>query len=271
MSNKISCPYSDLQAHKCFWKAPLSHFVFIDLLCATWPTLHLLTYFLIHHSPPGMCPCHFGWLSLWFNIGNTLRISLGLWMGRNDGICHDNEGRRGGGGGGGGGMWKTLMYTYVPYCAWWLSWQRLNALMIVSRLYYIAIQKHVLPSVQYSDWCKYEYLYFQGINDVWILNLESYELINQGACKFSLINKLHIFQCMDKKFCVEFQREPLKFHTKYLARTLKEIILIQYWKFKSSQIYELIKRFWNAPLSHFVSNDLLYATWTILCTSWPTF
>ena len=97
MSNKISCPYPDLQAHKCFWKAPLSHFVFIDLLCATWPTVHLLTYFLIPHSPPGMCPCHFGCLSLWFNTGNTLWISLGLWMGRNNGICHDNEGRRGGG------------------------------------------------------------------------------------------------------------------------------------------------------------------------------
>ena len=40
---------------------------------------------------------------------------------------------------------------HVPYCDWWLSWQRLNALMIVSRLYHIAIQKHVLPSVHYSD------------------------------------------------------------------------------------------------------------------------
>ena len=40
---------------------------------------------------------------------------------------------------------------HVPYCDWWLSWQRLNALMIVSKFYYIAIQKHVLPSVHYSD------------------------------------------------------------------------------------------------------------------------
>ena len=40
---------------------------------------------------------------------------------------------------------------HVPYCDWWLSWQRLNALMVVSRLYYSAIQKHVLPSVHYSD------------------------------------------------------------------------------------------------------------------------
>ena len=28
---------------------------------------------------------------------------------------------------------------HVPYCDWWLSWQRLNALMVVSRLCYIAI------------------------------------------------------------------------------------------------------------------------------------
>ena len=40
---------------------------------------------------------------------------------------------------------------HVPYCDWWLSWQRLNALMIVSKFYYIAIQKHILPSVHYSD------------------------------------------------------------------------------------------------------------------------
>ena len=47
------------------------------------------------------------------------------------------------------------------------------------------------------------------------------EVVNLGACKFSFINKLHIFQCMDTIFCVEFQREPLKFHTKYLTHTLK--------------------------------------------------
>ena len=40
---------------------------------------------------------------------------------------------------------------HVPYCDWWLSWQRLNALMIVSKFYYIVIQKHVLPSVHYTD------------------------------------------------------------------------------------------------------------------------
>ena len=67
-----------------------------------------------------------------------------------------------------------------------------------------------------------------------------YELLNLWALKFSLLNKLHIFQCLGKIFCVEFQRYPLKFHTKYLTHTLKDVIFIKYWDFKSFQIYELI-------------------------------
>ena len=62
----------------------------------------------------------------------------------------------------------------------------------------------------------------------------TFELLNLRALKFSLVNKIHIFQCMGKIFCVEFQRYPLKFHTKYLAHTLKDIHFIQHWKFKSS-------------------------------------
>ena len=40
-------------------------------------------------------------------------------------------------------------------------------------------------------------------------------------------------------FCVEFQRVPLKFHSKYLTHTLKDAIFIQFWKFKSSHIHKL--------------------------------
>ena len=58
---------------------------------------------------------------------------------------------------------------------------------------------------------------------------ETYELLNLKALKFSPVNKIHIFQCMGKIFCVEFQRYPLKFHTKYLTHTLKDtIILLEY-------------------------------------------
>ena len=43
-----------------------------------------------------------------------------------------------------------------------------------------------------------------------------------------------IFQRMGKIFCVEFQRVPLQFHTKYLTHTLKELDFIHGRKFKSS-------------------------------------
>ena len=43
------------------------------------------------------------------------------------------------------------------------------------------------------------------------------ELVNLAARKFSKLYKNHVCQCMAKIFCVEFQRVPLKFHTKYLT------------------------------------------------------
>ena len=52
----------------------------------------------------------------------------------------------------------------------------------------------------------------------------AYELLNLRALKISMLyKKNHIFQCMGKIFCVEFQRVPLKFHTIYLAHTLKNV------------------------------------------------
>ena len=62
----------------------------------------------------------------------------------------------------------------------------------------------------------------------------TYELLNLRALKFSPMNKINHFQCLGKIFCVEFQRYPLKFHTKYLTHTLKDMISMQHWKFKSS-------------------------------------
>ena len=69
----------------------------------------------------------------------------------------------------------------------------------------------------------------------------TYELLKLRALKFSLVNKIHIFPCMGKIFCVEFQRIPLKFHTKYLTHTLEDVIFIQHWNSKSSKNYELIR------------------------------
>ena len=62
----------------------------------------------------------------------------------------------------------------------------------------------------------------------------TYELLNLRALKYSRVNKIYIFQSMDKIFCVEFQRYPLKFHTIYLTHILKDMLFIQHWIFKSS-------------------------------------
>ena len=72
----------------------------------------------------------------------------------------------------------------------------------------------------------------------------TYELLNLTALKFSPVNKIHIFQCMGKIFCVEFQRYPLQFHTKYLTHILKirflyNIEILRALRFKSS--YSFLK------------------------------
>ena len=54
----------------------------------------------------------------------------------------------------------------------------------------------------------------------------TYELLNPRALKISMLYKNRIFQCMGKIFCVEFQRYPLKFHSKYLTHTLKDVDFI---------------------------------------------
>ena len=83
----------------------------------------------------------------------------------------------------------------------------------------------------------------------------STEFLDRGAFqkhfrshKFSPVNKICIFHCMGKIFCVEFQREPLKFHTKYFTHTLKDMFFMWYWNFKSSYIWELIHVFETPPL-----------------------
>ena len=60
------------------------------------------------------------------------------------------------------------------------------------------------------------------------------ELLNLRALKISTLDKIHIFQCVGKTFCVEFQREPLKFRPKNLKHTLKDVQLIQMLRFENS-------------------------------------
>ena len=61
-------------------------------------------------------------------------------------------------------------------------------------------------------------------NSAWLSTLGEhfknvYELWYMRALKFSTVCKNHFFPCMGKIFFVEFQRYPLKFHTKYLTHT----------------------------------------------------
>ena len=70
----------------------------------------------------------------------------------------------------------------------------------------------------------------------------TYELLYLRAVTFSLVNEIHIFQCMGKIVCVEFIRVPLKFHTKYLIHTWKTCFLynteiLRPLRFKSSYTF----------------------------------
>ena len=62
----------------------------------------------------------------------------------------------------------------------------------------------------------------------------TFELLNLRALKISMLYNNWIFQCMGKIFCVEFERVPLKFHTKYLTHTFKDVHFIHGGKFNSS-------------------------------------
>ena len=44
-------------------------------------------------------------------------------------------------------------------------------------------------------------------------------------------SKMHILRCLGSKFCVKFQRCPLKFHTKFWTHTPQNMHFMRWWKF----------------------------------------
>ena len=60
-----------------------------------------------------------------------------------------------------------------------------------------------------------------------------YKLLNLRALKMATLFKNCIFWCMDEIFFVEIYRYPMKFHTKYLTLTLKNVYYFCRWIFKS--------------------------------------
>ena len=92
----------------------------------------------------------------------------------------------------------------------------------------------------------------------------AYEVLTLGALKFSSVYKIYIFQSMGRIFCVEFQRVLLKFHAKYLTHSLKDMIFIECWNFKScSPLFDFTKLQMGRMCSvcfhfiHFVGSEVL--------------
>ena len=70
-------------------------------------------------------------------------------------------------------------------------------------------------SLQFLTWVSYSYHF-------------SCQLLNSRPIKFKHLNEIPIIQCMGRIFCVEFQSVALKFHTKYLTHTLKNMFLYSF-------------------------------------------
>ena len=94
----------------------------------------------------------------------------------------------------------------------------------------------------------------------------TYELVGLGARKFSLIDKLHIFQSMCKIFCMEFQREPLKFHKKISYTYMEKDDFYSVLKIQAHSDLRARKRFGNAPRAPFQSPIRLWyiLSWDLL-------
>ena len=85
---------------------------------------------------------------------------------------------------------------------------------------------------------------------IWLAGLgdrfkKSYELLNARALKISSLYESHFFPCMYKIFCVEFQRVPLKFHTKYFTHSLKDKDFIKGYNYNSDS--RVCKHFLRCP------------------------
>ena len=55
-------------------------------------------------------------------------------------------------------------------------------------------------------------------------------------------SRMHILRCMGSKFCVKFQRCPMKFHAKSLTHTPRNMHLTRCWNLTIDDILELLYR-----------------------------
>ena len=102
---------------------------------------------------------------------------------------------------------------------------------VIAALHYIMLS---LIMTQYNmKWCCKYQNNREGRASVWERSKNAYELLNIRSLKISMLHKNCVFHRVNKIFRVEFQMYPVKFHTKYLAHTLKDVYFIHIWKFKS--------------------------------------
>ena len=139
--------------------------------------------------------------------------------------------------------------------------------LILSWLCWLAYVKKIWL-LTFTEVVAFTELWFQDylhiVTLLWGISQNSYQLLNLRALKIPTLYTIRIFQCMGKISCVEFQREPLKFHTKYLTRSLKYVDYIHRWKFKSFYIQELVSVFEMLPCRHNVPDLPLCWNWNIL-------
>ena len=67
---------------------------------------------------------------------------------------------------------------------------------------------------------------------------------------------------MGKIFCVEFQKFPLKFHTKYLTHTLKGMFA-EKWRCKLLDLRAICMRFWKAFQVWYLGHEA-HSYWVIM-------
>ena len=114
----------------------------------------------------------------------------------------------------------------------------------------VRLKNHTKPQYKKNPWT-YDLDY--TVEDCVCLGciLKHFELENLGALKCSLVDKLHIFQCVCKIFCAEFQVITFKLHKKYHTHAMTNTFYIQRQtlkalRFKSS--YSFLKkdsRYWD--------------------------
>ena len=133
----------------------------------------------------------------------------------------------------------------------WLHIYVFSKGLIVSPPSLFTIPPNLLKSWSPKIWML-ELSYHWNLTAIWAaLHLKNaYGLGNLGALISLLLNKItHSSMYGCEIFCVEFQRVPLKFHTKYLTHTLKDIFS---YNVKIQELSDLRARrlFEMPPLDH---------------------